>query len=378
MHIFISAGEASGDLHGSHLVRAILAMAPQTRLSCIGGPLLREAGAQVVVDNRDIAVVGGFEVLSHARAIYRCWCKVRSHLAADPPDLVVLIDFPDFNFLLARFARRKGSRLFYYISPQVWAWREYRVKTMKRLLDAMAVILPFEKTFYESRGLKAFYVGHPLVDILASAPGAAEAEKKYKTGIEGPLVGILPGSRRSEIKLLFDILMDSARIVRERLPQARFILPVAPSLDPQEISALAAKWGLPLRVVAGDTYGVIRACDLLVTASGTVALEAAILGTPMIITNRILRLSGEIAKRLIRVRFIGLPNLIAGKEVVPEFVQERARPDLIAAEAVSLLEDPERLAAQRRELEKIRECLGEPGISERVARLVLETARRGR
>ncbi len=377
MHIFISAGEASGDLHGSHLARAIRSIAPQTRLSCLGGPLLRGAGARVVVDHRDISVVGGFEVLSHIRAIYRCWRKVRAHLLADPPDLVVLIDFPDFNFLLAKFARKKGARLFYYISPQVWAWREYRVKTMKRLLDAMAVILPFEKTFYESRGFKVFYVGHPLVDILRSAPGAEESAKRYKTGIAGPLVGILPGSRRSEIKLLFDLLMDSARIVSGEFPRAGFILPVAPSLDPRAISERAAKWGLPVRVVAGDTYGVIRACDLIITASGTVTLEAAILGTPMIITNRILRLSGEIAKRLIKVEFIGLPNLIAGREVVPEFVQEKARSDLIAAEAVSLLKDPERLRAQRLELEKIRECLGEPGISERVARLVMDTAKGG-
>ncbi|MFZ2447392.1 MAG: lipid-A-disaccharide synthase [Syntrophobacteraceae bacterium] len=379
MHIFISAGEASGDLHGSSLARALRSISPETRLSCLGGPRLREAGVSVVVDHRDISVFGGSEVLGHIRAIYGSWRILRSHLLADPPDLVVLIDFPDFNFFLGKFAKKIGARVFYYISPQVWAWRERRVKTLKRLVDRMAVILPFEKAFYKSHGMAVDYVGHPLVDIIGSTPDAAASKTKCRGDIHGPLVGILPGSRRSEIKLLFELLMDSARLVFHGVPEAKFIIPVAPSLDTAMIEGLAAKWELPVRVVSGDTYGVIQACDLILTSSGTVTLEAAMLGTPMIITYRISRLSAAIGRLLLSKRewIFGLPNLIAGRQVAPEFMQETARADLIAAEAISHLRNPERLETQRREFMRIRGQLGEPGIAEHVARLVLETAKGG-
>lgn len=373
MNIFISAGEASGDLHASRLARSIWSVAPETRLSCLGGPLLREAGVPVIVDNRELSVVGAFEVAAHARALYGSWRKLTSHLRINPPDVVVLIDFPDFNSLLARVAGRIGSKVFYYISPQIWAWREGRVRSIKRTAAGMAVILPFEKSFYRSHGMDVHYVGHPLIDTVLTVAPKEECDRLYRVG-QGPLVGLLPGSRRSEIKLLFDLIMESAGIISENFPDAKFVIPVAPSLNPAEIAQRAERHNLPVRIVPNDTYRVIRACDLIITASGTVTLEAAILGTPMIITNRVSRLSAQIGKLLIHVKHIGLPNLIAGLEVSPEFVQDRARSDLIGEEAVRLLKDPMLLGAQRLELMRIREQLGEPGISDRVAGLVLETA----
>lgn len=374
-HIFLSAGEASGDLHGSRLALAIRSVAPQTRISGLGGTHMKAAGVSMVVDNRDISVVGAFEVLNHARDIYRSWRAIKSHLKTDPPDLVVLIDFPDFNLLLGRFVKRAGGRLFYYISPQIWAWREGRVRSLRRMVDCMAVILPFEKDFYRSRGMDVHYVGHPLVDILSSAPDKAQSDSLYRADLPGPLIGLLPGSRRSEIRFLFDLLMESAKLILTSFPKARFLIPVAPSLDPDEISARAAGWGLPARIVPNDTYGAIRACDLILTASGTVTLEAAMLGTPMIITNRVSGLSAQIGKRLIHVQYIGLPNLIAGREIAPEFVQYEARADLLAQKAVSLLESPGQLEAQKFAWKCMREQLGKPGVSERVADLVLKTAR---
>ncbi len=376
-HIFISAGEASGDLHGSNLVRALKSAAPEARISCLGGPMLEKAGATVIVNNRDISVTGGIaEIFSHVRAIYSSLRKVRSHFISDPPDLVVLIDFPDYNFLLARFAKKAGARIFYYISPQVWAWRESRVKTLKRLVDRMAVILPFEKSFYQSHHMNVDYVGHPLVDVLCGITNdPAQSARKYRAGVKGPLVGILPGSRRSELKLLFDMLLDSAGIIRAEFPEAEFIIPAAPSLDVEEIERRALQRHVPVRIVSGDTYGVIAACDLLLTSSGTVTLEAAIIGTPMIITYRLSRISAEIGIRLLRDRkqFFGLPNVIAGRQVAPEFIHDDARPELLAAQALRHLKNPELLDCQRREFRKIRDQLGEPGISERVARLVLQT-----
>lgn len=377
LDIFISAGEASGDLHGSNLARAIWSIAPKTRLSCLGGPLMRKAGVPVVVDNRNISVVGGSEVVSHIRSIYNSWRKIRSHLRSNPPDVIVLIDFPDFNILLGKFAQKAGSRIFYYISPQVWAWREGRVNSIKRLADRMAVILPFEKAFYRARGMEVDYVGHPLVDVLNIAPEGPAPEKKYGLDSSGPLIGLLPGSRRSEINLLFEMLMDSAQLIHQSIPDAHFIIPVASSLNYDDIKVRAEKWKLPLQIIGNDTYGVIRSCDLILTASGTVTLEAAIIGTPMIITNRLSRLSAEIGRRMIRVKYAGLPNLIAGCEIVPEFIQDRAQSQLIAEKAVFMLQTPACLVQQREEFRRIRGQLGEPGISDRVAGLVLQTARGG-
>jgi lipid-A-disaccharide synthase len=334
---------------------------------------MRAEGVPVIVDNRSISVVGVSELAGHIRAIYAAWRRIRAHLLATRPAVVVLIDFPDFNLFLARFARKIGAKVFYYISPQVWGWREGRVKKIKRLVDRMAVILPFEKDFYASHGMDVDYVGHPLVDIMADAPDKARCDRLYRDS-GGPLVGLLPGSRRNEINLLFDILMDAAQIISRSFPAARFIIPVAPSMDAGELERLAAQWSLPLRVVANDTYGVIRACDLILTASGTVTLEAAILETPMIIIYKVARLSRLIGELFIRLRLVGMPNVIAGRQIVPEFVEEEPTASRLAECAIRLLSDAGLLDAQRAELGRLHCRLGEPGISARVARLILDTA----
>lgn len=395
--VFLSAGEASGDLHGSYLVRALRSFAPDMSISCLGGSLLRAAGAEVLVDNRDISVVGLFEVFRHLRSLYDSWKKIRAHLIRQKPDVVILIDFPDFNFLLARLARRLNIKVFYYISPQLWAWRSRRVYTLKRLVDAMAVILPFEKDFYDRYGMKVHYVGHPLLDVLGEennrkaqgvrrkAPEVESAEYlKPDTPHNTPLlsppcgsaprafrIGLLPGSRRSEIRFLLPLLLDTAQMLLDHDPHLSFLLPVAPTLEVRLIEELTSCRRLPLRIVSGDTYGVIRSCDLILTASGTVTLEAAILGTPMVVVYKVSDLSYYAGRRLIRVRHVGLPNLIAGSPIVPEILQNEARPERIAAEALALLKQPERLEQQRRALSLIRDQLGEPGVANRVARLVL-------
>jgi lipid-A-disaccharide synthase len=373
--IFISAGEASGDLHGSYLARALKTLAPNLRLTCMGGRFLEEAGAEVLVDYRRLSVVGLSEVVAHLRVIWQAWRTIASHLSRNPPDTIVLIDFPDFNFLLARLAKRRGIRVFYYISPQVWAWRSGRVRTIRRLVDTMAVILPFESAFYERHRMKVRFVGHPLLDVLAEIPPIDQVKQRYRNTDAGRLIGVLPGSRQSEIRSLLHILLESAEILRNRLPDVSFIIAVAPSLNEAFFEEALAGRDLPVRLVRGDTYGVIRACDLLLTVSGTATLEAAVLGTPMIITNRVSDLSYHLGRRLIKVNYIGLPNLIAGRRIVPEFVQQNARAELIAGEALNLLEHPERLYEQRRELGLIKTSLGEPGVALRVARLVLENVR---
>lgn len=370
--IFLSAGETSGDLHGAALVRRLKTLLPSTRFTCLGGPALAEAGATVLVDNRELAVVGLFEVLRHGRAIAAGLSRIRNHLARTRPDLLVLIDFPDFNFLLMRMAKRLDIPVFYFISPQVWAWRSGRVATLKRLVDEMAVILPFEVDFYRRRGMRVHYVGHPLVDALAGAPSREESVRRHRPHPDRPLVGLLPGSRRGEVRTLLPLLMETAERIVAAKPQVDFILPAAPGIDREILGDSMVKRRLPVRIVRGDTYGAIRACDFIITASGTVTLEAAILGTPMIITYKVSNLSYRMGRHLIRVDRVGLPNLIAGKMIVPELLQEEARPEKLAGEALALLDDAARLARQRADLAAVRGLLGEPGVADRTAVRVLK------
>jgi lipid-A-disaccharide synthase len=353
-------------------VRALRARAPDLAITCMGGPLLRKAGAEILVDHRQLSVVGLSEVAGHLRVLYRAWRRINSHLRSSRPEMVILIDFPDFNFLLARAAKRLGIRIFCYISPQVWAWRSGRVRTIKRLVDEMAVILPFETDFYARYGVNVHFVGHPLLDVLAALPPLEQVRTRFRGRDSGPFIGLLPGSRKSEIRTLLPIFLEAAKMMRERLPEACFLLPVAPSLSLSAFEPILREYDFALRLVSGDTYGVVRACDLLLTVSGTATLEAAILGTPMVIANRVSNLSYQLGRRLIQVSYIGLPNLIAERRIVPEFVQNDARPELIAAEALSLIEDREAMEKQQQALGQIRKRLGEPGVANRVAHLVLE------
>jgi lipid-A-disaccharide synthase len=345
---------------------------PNVRVSCMGGPLLEATGAEVVVDHRHLSVVGLAEVAGHARAIYRAWRTITSHLCTNPPKVLVLIDFPDFNFLLARTARRLGISVFYYISPQVWAWRSGRVRTIKRLVNEMAVILPFEAEFYDRREMEVHFVGHPLLDVLATPPPRQQVKEQYQASDSGYLIGLLPGSRQSEIRSLLPIFLDAAGLLHRQLPDISFIIPVAPSLDVSSFETALSNKDVPVRLVAGNTHGVVRACDLILTVSGTSTLEAAILETPMIIINRVSDLSYRLGRHLVRVKYIGLPNLIAGRPIVSEFIQNNAQPMLIACEALNLLKHPELLEQQRQELRQIRSQLGEPGAADRVAQLVLQ------
>lgn len=373
-HIFISAGEASGDLHGAALARALVRRDPHVRLTCLGGQMLRGAGAEVLVDNREIAVVGLFEVFRHLKAIYEAVLTFRRFFDRERPDLVILIDFPDFNSILARFAHQFGLRILYYISPQVWAWRPGRVRTIRRLADGIAVILPFEQEFYRQHGMDVQFVGHPLLDILDER--IQEEMPKYRKGQQGPLVGLLPGSRGSEIRQLLPILAKTTSRIRNEIPGISFILPVAPSVEAAGIEKELAGLTGPVQVVSGDTYNVIRSCDLLLAASGTVTLEAAIIGTPMLIIYRVSDLSYYAGRHLIKVNHVGLPNLIAGRPIIPELLQHDANPERIAAEALAFLKDPSKLDAQRKELAHIRGLLGKPGVADRVAGLAMEMIHR--
>lgn len=374
----IVAGEASGDLHGSRLVAEALRLDPGLRFFGIGGSKMRATGVETLVDASEMAVVGLVEVIAHFDVIYRAYRTLKRIIRSDPPDLLILIDYPDFNLRLAQLAKRAGVKVLYYISPQIWAWRVGRVHKIARVVDRMAVVFPFEAPFYEQAGVPVTFVGHPLVDAVCPIMTRPAAQAAFGLDPERKTVGLFPGSRRNEIKNLFPTILDAAKLLKARFPELQFILPLASSLSREEIAPYLSESGLDIRVVEEQGYDVMQVSDAIITVSGTVTLEIALIGVPMVIIYRVSPLTYEIGKRLIRVDHIGLCNIVAGERVAPELIQDAANPDLIAAEIATLLTDTGRASAIRAKLHAVRDKLGEGGCSTRVAELVLAMLGKGR
>ncbi|MGQ9796624.1 lipid-A-disaccharide synthase [Desulfosoma sp.] len=371
LRILVSAGEASGDLHGSRLVTALRTRNPWVHVDAMGGPQLRAAGAHLLVDYRDLALIGVREVFSKVRLFYRALRDLRRYLQRQRPHLVILIDFPDFNFLLGRMARSLGLKVFYYISPQVWAWRSGRIRSLKRFVDAMAVILPFEEAFYEQRGMTVRFVGHPLVDEVCGVEDAATC-RRFLGVHQEPVICLLPGSRSGEIKTFLPILVKAAERVRQDFPSAEVVLPVAPGLDRHNVSAMLKGSSTPVRCVFQDTYRAIRASQVALAVSGTVTLEAALLGTPLVVVYKVSTVEYHVARHILRVPYIALPNLIVGRRVCPELLQHEAEPERLAQEAMLLLKHPERAAEQRHWFGRLADMLGKPGAAQRAASMALD------
>ncbi|HEY6009708.1 MAG TPA: lipid-A-disaccharide synthase [Geobacteraceae bacterium] len=368
----IVAGEASGDLHGAGLVREALALEPDLHFFGIGGRRMREAGVETLVDAAEMAVVGLVEVIAHFDVIARAYTILKRILTTDPPDLLILIDYPDFNLRLARVAKARGVRVLYYISPQVWAWRVGRVKKIGRVVERMAVVFPFEVPFYEREGVPVTFVGHPLVDRVHPTMGRSEAQAAFGLDPARRTIGLFPGSRKGEIKGLLPTILASAALLRERFPDLQFILPLATSLTRADLAPHLEASPLPVVVVEEHGYDVMQVCDAIITVSGTVTLEIALMGVPMVIIYRVSPLTYAVGKRLIRVDHIGICNIVVGERVVQELIQHDAEPEKIAAEITRILTDAPYAAAMRQGLERVRSRLGEPGCSRTVARLVLQ------
>jgi len=370
--VMIIAGEASGDLHGSSLVRAALELDPSLVFFGIGGAMMREAGVDTLVDAREMAVVGLVEVAAHFPTIFRAFRKMERILKENPPDLLILIDYPDFNLRLARVAKGSGVKVLYYISPQVWAWRVGRVKKIARIVDRMAVVFPFEVPFYEREGVPVSFVGHPLVDSARPTMSRDEACAAFGMDASRKVVGLFPGSRIQEIRKHLPLLLESARILKQRFPELQFILPLATSLVRSDVDPYLESAPVPVTVQSGKGYDVIRVCDAIVTVSGTVTLEIALLGVPMAIIYKLSAMTYLIGKRLIRVDHIGICNIVADRRVVREMIQHEADPGLIAEELTRILTDSRYAEEIRDGLALVRERLGGGGCSSRVAAIALE------
>ena len=375
--ILIVAGETSGDLHGAHLVKAALSLDPNLHFYGIGGEYLRSMGTEVVFDNAQVAVVGIVEVLSKLGSIYRIFRWLKKSLDRDKPALAILIDFPDFNLRLAKEANKRGIPVFYYISPQVWAWRKGRVKKIAKLVHKLVVILPFEVSFYRERGIDCEFVGHPLTDIVKPHLSKEKALDKFRLDKDKRTIGLLPGSRRDEVQNLLPVLLKSAHLLLRDFPNLQFVIPIAPAIDRLEVEKYIADSNVDIRVVGEHTYDVLNICDLIITASGTATLEAAIMNTPMIIIYKVSFLSYLVGRLLVKVKDIGLVNLVAEKRIVPELIQGQASPVNIFNEASRMLKNPHLLFVIRDELEKVREKLGNPGTSQRAAQILYRVIHQG-
>ena len=370
--VLIIAGEASGDLHGANLVRELKQQDPSLEVFGVGSRRMRDAGVTLLADAAEISVVGATEVLTHLGAIYHVYATLRQFLREERPDLVVLIDFPDFNILVGRKAKALGVPVLYYISPQVWAWRKGRARTIAKLVKAIMVLFPFEVDLYRVAGADVRFVGHPLVDVVRSDHTREQARELFGLAPGRRTVALLPGSRRKEIEHLLPDMLGAARILRERFPDLQIILPVAPTLSREEIEGQVEQSGVPVRVVDGQVYDVLRASDAAIVASGTATLETGLMAVPMVIVYRVSRLSYLIGRMIVDVKNIGLVNIVAGRTVVPELVQDEVSPERIADAVTPLLSDPERHRSVTGELLRVRSLLGEGGASRRAAAVVRE------
>jgi lipid-A-disaccharide synthase len=356
MKALIVAGEASGDIYGACLASALSKRLPGLQLAGMGGERMQASGVQLLSHYGDVAVVGIFEVYAKLSNLRRAFAGLSKWIEENSPEFVILIDFPDFNFRLARLLKKKGIKVFYFVSPQIWAWRKNRIHFLKDHINLMISILPFEKKMYDRAGVPSVYVGHPLVEIVRS-------EVKTQTPLSPvtkPRIGIMPGSRDTEVQRHLPVLLKTTNLLKDRL-DVDSILIWAPFLNENDYDTR------DIRVIKVDRYAAMQACDFLFVASGTSTLETAILGVPFVIVYRVGSLSWQLGKFLVRVPYYGLVNWIAQEKVVPEFIQHRMTPELLSAEAFEYIGNEKKRETLKQRLHEIVESLGPPGAMERAA-----------
>ncbi|MFZ5466811.1 MAG: lipid-A-disaccharide synthase [Pseudomonadota bacterium] len=375
--VMLSAGEASGDKHAAAVFRAMQVRLPGLRGIGMGGSAMREAGVELTVDSSGLGVVGLGEVIRHYGAIKGALRTMQQAVCEQRPDLLICVDYKEFNLKLARHAKACGIKVLFYVSPQVWAWRPGRVKKYGAAIDMMAVIFPFETAFYEAHGIPVSYVGHPLAGrVRASAP-RAELMEEFGLSAEHPVVGLLPGSRKAEIQRLLPVMLESAARLATERPGLQFILPQAASIDDDLIKPLLEAARVAVKVVPERSHDVLACCDAAMVASGTATLEVALMGVPMAILYKVSPLTYTLLRPLIRIPDIGLANIVAGRRIVPEFVQGDAEPAAVAAEIGRMLDDADYAGRMRKDLAEVKERLGPGGGVERMAELACEMLTRG-
>jgi lipid-A-disaccharide synthase len=377
VRLLLSCGEPSGDLYAGALTRELRGLSPGLEIAGMGGPQFAAAGGHVIADYRGLAVTGLTEAIAK---IPKSLATIRRLIASARerrPDALVVIDFPDFNFPLARRIRKLDIPVVYYITPQIWAWRSGRLKTIRKIADRVLVIFPFEEAIYQKGGVPVQFVGHPLVDLAECSAARSVFLGNLGLSRDAPTVAILPGSRPNEVSRILPDLVAAARLIRARVDRAQFVFARAPNLDDRsfevarQLSAKPQAWSA---VVEGDTDTVLASADVALTASGTATVQAALHDTPMVVVYRLSVLTYRVGRPLVKVDTFAMVNLIAGEQIVPELIQDAFTPEAVAAEAVSMLTDGARAARIREGLARVRVRLGGPGASRRAAEAILQAA----
>jgi lipid-A-disaccharide synthase len=371
----IVAGEASADMYGAEVARALRRKFDNAQIYGLGGPRMRNAGVELEGDISKTAVVGPFEALSSLGILYSVFRRLADRVEAEPPSVAVLIDFPDFNLRLAKRLKHAGVPVVYYVSPQVWAWREGRVKQIQELVNKMLVILPFEEAIYRKAGVDVEFVGHPLIDMVRATKSKQEFCDDHGIDPRKTIVALLPGSRRKEVRFVLPTMCEAAALILAQKPDAQFVLPLASGLDRKFVQEMIR--GVPVKVIANDTYNAVRYARAAIVASGTATLETALLGTPEVIVYRISQATWMLGKFLLRVRLFGIVNIILGEEVVPELFQDKMTPQAVSQTALRLIDDVWIQSRIRANYEKLRRQLGSGNVAERVADAVAKLANSG-
>lgn len=362
------AGEASGDMYGVEVARALRQKFPGCRLYGLGGQRMRDAGVELEGDIRNTAVVGPFEVITHLGSLYHVFRRLSERVEEEPPTAAILIDFPDFNLRLAKRLKESGTPVIYYISPQVWAWREGRVKQIRNLVDKMLVIFPFEEELYRRVGVNVEFVGHPLIDMVRPTMTKEEFCRSHHLDTGKPIVALLPGSRRKEVRYILPTICEAVDRIRSAKPDTQFVLPMAPGLDRRLLDKIIQ--GRKITIVTNETYDAVRYARAAIVASGTATLETALLGTPEVIVYRISAATWFLGKFLLKVRLFGIVNIILGEEVVPELFQDKFTPEAVAKTTLKLMDDVWLQSRIRGNYEQLRRQLGNGKVANRVVQAV--------
>ncbi len=371
--VLISAGEASGDIHAAAVTAAIKKLRPDTEVFGMGGDALRQAGGEVLFDIKEHGVMGFAEIICKLPALFRLRNNFVKVMDERKPDCLVVVDYPGFNMKIAKIAHEKGIPVVSYISPSAWAWHKSRAKKVARIVDKVAAIFPFEYDVYHEAGADTVFVGHPLLDIVKTSMPRCEAEAFAGKKAGRKLILLMPGSRLMEIEKMLPVLLEAAKVIKQRMPEVDFAMPRAGTIPLSMLEEKIKAAGIEVKITEGHNYDLFSVADLALATSGTVTLEAALCGLGSIIVYRTSAINAFIARRVINIPNIGLPNIVAGRQVLPELLQEDFTPEKVAQAAWELLQ-PERNAQMKRDLDYVRERLGRPGAVERVAELVLKIA----
>tara|TARA_B100000378_G_scaffold114727_1_gene92056 strand:- start:730 stop:1902 length:1173 start_codon:yes stop_codon:yes gene_type:complete len=372
IRFLIVAGEASGDMHGGGLVRALKNYHPNCEFSGLGGDHMRREGVKTFYDIDRMGAVGVVEILRDLPHYLNVYRKLSCEIKSGCYDAVILIDYPTLNLRLARLCQKYSCPALFFISPQVWAWRKGRIKQIQRTVDKMFVLFPFEEALLKKEGVDAEFVGHPFIETVKTSMTRDEAVKEFSLDSARKTIGLMPGSRNSELNFLLDLMISSAEEIRKNLKGCQFILPVANTLDSKGIRDRLKSNPLDIKIVEGKSYDVMSCCDFLIIASGSATLEAALLGCPMVIVYKLNWITYWLARVLVKIKLYGLVNIVAGEEVATELIQSEATVKNITKEVVRIMSNSEERENLRSRLLQVRKSLGDPGVLDRVAVRMIE------